>query len=734
MNDMQDVVTEFLVESKEALDQLDRDLVDIEARPADGELLGRVFRCLHTIKGTTGFLGFKKLEALTHVCESLLARLRDRELEVTRTTIDALLAASDAIRFMVGEIEVSGADGDNNHEPLIGRLTALIAGEAAAASSPPVASAKARPKEVGPTPAIGAPSSVAATPRSTESVRVDVTVLDKLMDLAGELVLARNQIAEVAQARETAGGDPLPAAFLRLNAITRDIQDGIMKMRMQPVDGLFSKLPRMVRDLAAICKKQVRVEFDGRDTELDKNLLESIKDPLTHLIRNAVDHGIEAPEQRTAAGKSPEGCIALRAYQDGGQVLIEISDDGQGIAVDRVRDRAIERGLLSAEKASRMGETDLINLIFLPGFSTATEVSNLSGRGVGMDVVRNNVERIGGSIEIQSVRGRGSLVRLRIPLTLAIIPVLIVGCGANRYAIPQASLVELIRIDGSKVDGAVESVHGAPVVRLRGQLLPLVWLGTVLGEPVQGLGGGRSLNVVVLQLGMRLLGLVVDRIMDSQEIVVKPLVKHLRGLPALAGCTILGDGRVAIILDVASLARQAGVTIDSAHRAISQMTATATREEVDARVLLIVQGPDDSRLAIPLERVARLEVFDREVLEEVGGRSMVQYRSGILPLVELVEVVPERRSRPRNSPEAPAEPNLISVVVFEEAGRSFGLIVNDVLDVVDLPVGPTRSSSRQGVEAAVVVNDKITEILDCDYLIRTAIPGEDMQAGLSQMA
>jgi two-component system chemotaxis sensor kinase CheA len=568
-----------------------------------------------------------------------------------------------------------------------------------------------------------------SAPRAIESVRVDVTVLDKLMDLAGELVLARNHIAEVARVRDAGGGDLLPTAVQRLHQITKNLQDGIMKMRMQPVDGLFSKLPRMVRDLAAICHKQVRVEFDGRDTELDKTLLESIKDPLTHLLRNAVDHGIEMPKDRLAAGKPAEGKVTLRAYQDGGQVLIDISDDGRGIAVDRVRDRAIERGLLSAEQASRLNEAELINLIFLPGFSTADAVTNLSGRGVGMDIVRNNVEAIGGSIEIRSVRGQGSLVRLRLPLTLAIIPALIVGCGSNRYAIPQVSLVELIRIDGSKVDGAVETVQSAPVLRLRGNLLPLVWLGAVLGEPVEAHGNGRSLHVVVLQLGARQLGLVVDMIIDSQEIVVKPLVKHLRGLPALAGCTILGDGRVALILDVASLARQAGLTADPADRALGQLSSTGLRQELDARVLLIVRGPDDSRLAIPLDRVARLEVFEPHRIEHIGGRGMVQYRSGILPLHRLEEILPDRRAEPRNLPPEHVESSLVSAVVFEEETRSFGLIVDDVLDVVDLPVGAgdVRSASRPGVEAAVVVNEKITEILDCDYLIQTIIPPPPME-------
>jgi two-component system chemotaxis sensor kinase CheA len=729
MADMDDVVVEFLVESKEALDQLDRDLVAIEESPSDQQLLARVFRCIHTIKGTTGFLGFKKLEAVSHACESLLARLRDRELEVTRSTIDALLATSDAIRFMVGEIEVSGTDGDKSHDTLLGRLSALTAGEGAPA--PAIAPAPAG-KMTETSSTTSATAAVPSSPRAIESVRVDVTVLDKLMDLAGELVLARNHIAEVSRVRDASGADLLPTAVQRLHQITKNLQDGIMKMRMQPVDGLFSKLPRMVRDLAAICHKQVRVEFDGRDTELDKTLLESIKDPLTHLLRNAVDHGIEVPKDRLAAGKPAEGKVKLSAYHDGGQVLIDISDDGRGIAVDRVRDRAIERGLLSAEQASRLNENELINLIFLPGFSTAEAVTNVSGRGVGMDIVRNNVEAIGGSIEIRSVRGQGSLVRLRLPLTLAIIPALIVGCGINRYAIPQVSLVELIRVDGSKVETAIETVQSAPVLRLRGRLLPLVWLGTVLGESVEAAQGtGRSLHVVVLQLGARQLGLVVDRIIDSQEIVVKPLVKHLRGLPALAGCTILGDGRVALILDVASLARQAGLTVDPADRALGQLAAAGLRQELDARVLLIVRGPDDSRLAIPLDRVARLEVFDPQRVEQIGGRGMVQYRSGILPLMALEEFLPDRRAEPRNPPAEHAESSLVSVVVFEEETRSFGLIVDDVLDVVDLPAGDVRSPSRPGVEAAVVVNEKITEILDCDYLIRTAIPPPEVQADVS---
>lgn len=386
------------------------------------------------------------------------------------------------------------------------------------------------------------------------SIRVDVGLLDKLMNLVGELVLARNQITQFGSSQE----DP---AFLgtvqRLNLLTGELQAGVMKTRMQPVGSVWGKFPRLVRDLAVACGKQVRIDMEGQETELDRTIIEAVRDPLTHMVRNAVDHGIEPPAERAAWGKPAEGRLFLHALHEGGKVVIELTDDGGGIDPRRVRDKALLSGLVTPEQAARLGDRELLDLIFLPGFSTTDRVTQFSGRGVGMDVVRTNIEKIGGTVDVDSTLGRGTTIRMKIPLTLAIIPALVVSTGGDRYAIPQVSLLELVRLEGEQVRKGVEQFHGIPVYRLRGNLLPLVYLDRELGvEPIRA---GDEINIVVLQADDRPFGLVVDAIRDTEEIVVKPLQKALKGIGVFSGATIMGDGNVALILDVLGLAQRAGV-------------------------------------------------------------------------------------------------------------------------------------------------------------------------------
>src|SRR5271165_3795881 len=392
-----------------------------------------------------------------------------------------------------------------------------------------------------------------------ETIRVGVNVLDKLMTLVGELVLARNQLLQISNTVEDAS---LQAVSQRMNLIATELQEQVMKTRMQPIGNIWGQFPRTVRDVALGCGKEVGIEMEGKETELDKTIIEAIKDPLTHLVRSSVDHGIELPEARVKAGKARVGRLILRAFHEGGQVNIEISDDGAGLSSDRIRKKAIERGVITAEQAARMTEREIFNLIFLPGFSTAEKVTNVSGRGVGMDVVKTNVEKIGGTVDVQSTLGRGTTVRVKIPLTLAIIPALVVTCGGDRYAIPQVSLLELVRVESDQAGKGIELVHGAPVYRLRGQLLPLVYLSRELKlatdarPPAEREG---AVNIVVLQADGRQFGLVVDEINDTEEIVVKPLRKQLKTVKVFAGSSIMGDGRVALILDVLGLAQRAGV-------------------------------------------------------------------------------------------------------------------------------------------------------------------------------
>src|SRR5208282_1986863 len=555
MNDSEDIVKEFLVESYENLDRLDRDLLELEKNPNDREILASVFRTIHTIKGTSGFLAFNQLGAVTHVGESLLGLLRDGQKAA------AAAAAAGAGEMSGGESSYAAAGtskaGNAKSESFeVGSF--MITNEPAITACPAPPAVMAEKLAAVPAdeaadaqPALQAAAGPSAADRT---IRLDVSLLDRLMNLVGELVLARNQILQFANRTEDSG---LLLPSQRLNLITSELQEGVMKTRMQPIGNIWNKFPRTVRDLALGCGKQVRVEMEGQETELDKTLIEAIKDPLTHLVRNAVDHGVERPEVRQAAGKNPEGRLALRAFHEGGQVNIEISDDGAGLDQERIRNKAIQKGLISAEQAGRLTDREIVNLVFLPGFSTAEKLTNVSGRGVGMDVVKTHIEKIGGTVDLQSKPGQGVMVRMKIPLTLAIIPALIVTSAGERYAVPQVSLLELVRVEPAAERNGIEMIHGAPVYRLRGRLLPLVYLNRELqvgSEPstaVEGDAGDvQAVNIVVLEADGRQFGLVVDFINDTEEIVVKPLSKHLKSISVYAGATIMGEGKEALILDV----------------------------------------------------------------------------------------------------------------------------------------------------------------------------------------
>ena len=785
-----EIIAEFLAESHESLDKLDQDLVDLEADPTDRSRLDGVFRTIHTIKGTCGFLGFQKLEALAHIAENLLSLLRDGTLVATPDIVNALLATLDAVRSMLAAIDATGGDGDENYAELKSRLTQLQSAPTTAADaesaadeaavealtsepkpSPPASSAsnqifadydqldaeialalaaaeRARltdpsaptlPAE--PEPALpgvpevsqetvtsGSDSPLSAaksdagkqTRRVTEtSIRVDVNLLDKLMNLVGELVLARNQILQFTAKTEDS---EFLSVSQRLSLITGELQEGVMKTRMQPIGRIWGKYPRVVRDLARHCAKEVRLEMVGEDTELDRTLVEAIGDPLTHLVRNSVDHGIEMPDVRREKGKPTEGCLTLRAFHEGGQVNIEIADDGAGIDRERVRDKAIERGLVDAARVGRMSDRELVNLLFLPGFSTAEKVTNVSGRGVGMDVVKTNIEKIGGTIDVQTRDGLGTTFKIKIPLTLAIVPALIIESDNNRYAIPQVSLQELVRLEADGAKG-VEYIHGAPVYRLRGQLLPLVYLDEMLGR---GDGGRTSTHVVVLEAEQKRFGLVVDAVRDTQEIVVKPLGTQLSGIDQFAGATILGDGRVALILDVHGLAHKGNVL---GHQALDALARSDEAARADAAgrglaSLLVCRSPDDGRMALALESVARIEEVPRSSVESAGDVDVVQYRGEILPLVFVNDVIPERRTVFRgdeSTPQAEVE-DLLQVIVHTRHGRSVGLVVDQILDVSRASLHDMQAGTRFGVSGCLVIDERVTELLDLDAVVRTALP------------
>ena len=771
-DELDEIVGEFLVESHENLDRLDQQLVELEQHP-DPDTLASIFRTIHTIKGTSGFLGYHTLERVTHVGESLLSKLRDGELEVTASITSALLAMVDAVRQILADIEHQGSEGPATFDDLVTTLERLNRGDNALVPdvalgtpsapdgdtgdlgdpvAPPAegvqafgdllvadgratsadisqavaAQAAGDPRHLGellveqgaiePQEVVEAlqqqqeqrAAQASGSSVSESSIRVDVGLLDNLMNLVGELVLARNQILQFTQTAG-AGDASLTGTSQRLNLITTELQEGVMKTRMQPIENVWSKFPRVVRDLAVACGKQVRIEMEGKDTELDKTIIEAIKDPLTHLVRNSVDHGIEAPERRAELGKPSEGVVRLRAFHEGGQVNIEISDDGAGLSPSRIRAKAIERELITADQAAQMGGRELTNLIFLPGFSTAEHVSNISGRGVGMDVVKTNIEAIGGSIDVQSREGTGTVFKIKIPLTLAIIPALLVASGEERYAIPQVSLLELVRLDRRELTSAVEHIHGTPVYRLRGRLLPLVFLDEVLDTARPDDETSESINIVVLQADGEQFGLVVSEISDTAEIVVKPLGRLLKGVRAFAGATIMGDGRIALILDVLGIAEMAGV--NSNHRDLSAVASDDAEGSNRRTMLLFSLG--DRRLALLLEMVARLEEFDASTIELAGNQRVVQYRGEILPLVFLADELGYPSERDAAAP--------VRVVVYTESHTSVGLVVDGIHDIVEQSIELSTHTAVPGTLGSAVIQGHVTDVLDVEGVLRQAL-------------
>ncbi len=543
------------------------------------------------------------------------------------------------------------------------------------------------------------------------SIRVDVGLLDSLMNLVGELVLTRNQIVQLLQGQGSALDTALVATAQRLNLITSELQEGVMHIRMQPIGNVWNKFPRVVRDLAQTCGKQVRLEMEGRETDLDKTLIEAIKDPLTHLIRNAIDHGIERSDVRVASGKSAEGLLLLRAYHEGGQVNIEITDDGGGIDSGRIKAKAIERGFITPELATQMSEWELLQLIFLPGFSTAATVTSVSGRGVGMDVVKTNIEKIGGTIDIQSRIKKGTTIKVKIPLTLAIVPALFVSAGEERYAIPQVSLLELVRLPSART--GIERIQGIPVYRLRGKLLPLLFLNQELAlEKENERDEERGINIVVLQANEQQFGLVVDSIADTEEIVVKPLSAHLKSVDLFAGATIRGDGRVALILDVMALALRANLAAET-HRgrvAVDSMGYEAERERV--QTFLLFQVGRNGRMALPLSSVARLEEFPLSLVEEVGRLMVVQYRGRIMPLLHLMGSIPGTQSA---ESDVALEP--LQVVVIGEEPHCVGMVVDRIVDIVEEVLTLEEQAPEGPVVGTMVIQGRVTQILDTKALL-----------------
>ncbi len=705
---MDDLLREFLTETNENLERVDAEIVRFEHEPNNGEILGNIFRLVHTIKGTCGFLGLPRLETLAHATETLMSRFRDG-MPVTGDAVTLVLSAIDRIKIILAEIEEHQGEGGGDDSDLIEQLYRL-AGHAGVNTGPPsgaVAGGQAEPASLAPPAAKFAAREKNASERSGEererlahySIRVQVETLDNLMTKVSELVLTRNQLLEIVRRHEQSD---FKLPLQRLSNVTAELQEGVMKTRMQPIGNAWQKLPRIVRDLCAELGKDIELEMHGANTELDRQVLEMVKDPLTHLVRNCADHGIETPAERLAVGKARSGKIRLSACHQGGHIIIEITDDGRGVDVDRIRALALEHGLLGESDLADKSDSDICNLVFTPGFSTATRVTSVSGRGVGMDVVRANVEQIGGTVDLKSVHKVGTTFSIKIPLTLAIVAALIVEASGERFAIPQLSVLELVRAGG---EHRIEWIKDTPVLRLRKKLLPLLHLNEILhlaeSRPDHGF-------VVVMQVGNQVFGLVVDGLFHTEEIVIKPMSSKLRHIAAFSGTTILGDGAVIMIIDPNGIVHALGRASPVLARTQETLASTEDAENQDLTPLLIFRAGSPQPKAVPLSLISRLEEIDCRRIESSNGRHLVQYRGQLMPLlcVDAATAIKREGVQP--------------VLVFSDQSRSMGLAVDEIIDVVEQRLDIELASEQPGVLGSAIVKGRATEVMDISHFLPQA--------------
>ncbi len=771
---MDDLLSEFLTETAESLEVIDTELVRFESQPDDKNTLNNIFRLVHTIKGTCGFLGLPRLESVAHAGETLLGRFRDGTLKVTPDAVTLVLESIDHIKSLLANLASDGVEGEGDDRPLIARLEAAAEGKleggAPAAAAPVAAAPKPapapepedaaadanddpdlqkqaegqgkwdpdqgrylRPGEVsladleaafkstdGPaefkTVASAAPANGGAEGEDGDgrkgalggaTIRVNVDVLESLMTMVSELVLTRNQLMQMVRAMEDS---EFKAPLQRLSNITGELQDCVMKTRMQPIGSAWKKLPRIVRDACRDLNKKIELVMDGEATELDRQVLELIKDPLTHMIRNSCDHGVETPADRLAAGKPETGTISLRAYHEGGHIIIEVGDDGAGLKTERIRAKAVEKGLVDPLEAHAMTDQQVHRLVFAPGFSTAAKVTNISGRGVGMDVVKTNVELIGGAIDLRSRQGEGTTFIIKIPLTLAIISALIVGVGEHRFALPQLSVLELVRA-GANCEQKIELIKNTRLLRLRDRLLPLVSLSEVLGLTVAGERSPDALSyVVVMQVGDTRFGLIVDQVFDTEEIVVKPLSKRLVGVSQYSGATILGDGAVIMILDPNGVAKSVAGVESTMRQARQEEAGQDARDGEKMSLLLFRAGGAEPR-ACPLSLVTRLEDLDASTFEMTQRGLVVQYRGKLMPLVHAAGQHAMKRE------------GLQSVLVFSQGESVIGLAVDAILDIVEDTLDFQLSANEPGVLGTAVLKGKSSEIVDVGWYLSQADRG-----------
>ncbi len=755
-----EMVREYLLEGFEEISRITDGLTKLEQDPSNSEIINSVYRSMHTIKGASAFLQFSEIESFTHFVENLLDELRNETLKVTPDIIDILLKAVDHITAALNQVELSGSDEGCANEAFINTVKKTLSGgvdEASTASEAPgpdsslvetsgtldelkaelekvdiqsVESTASQDlpgvaelnKSFAPTVGDGKGEVEEAMTKHQESsisdsvIKVHVNLLDKMMNVVGELVLNRNQILQHSSLSDS---PELVRLANELNNITSELQTDIMATRMQPIGSVLGKFERLVRDLSRATGKKVALKLEGQDTELDRTIIEAIKDPLTHLVRNSLDHGIEPPEQRAASGKDPLGILLVKAYHEGGQVTIEIRDDGSGLSSEKILAKALEKGLVTEEKASEMSENQIHHLVFTPGFSTAEKVTNISGRGVGMDVVKTNIEKIGGQVDVSSVQGEGTTFKLKIPLTLAIIPALVVRANGEPFAIPQINLVELVRMDPSN-SNQIEKVGSAEFLRLRGKLLPVLRLNKILGYQESLEKKSEDLNVVILNAEGMVYGLVVDEIQDTQEIVVKPLGQHLKDLNVYAGATIMGDGDVALILDAMGLVQGHTKDSDIGKERDNEISGEASIGFHEGQEMILFSLNSSATFGVPLVLVNRLEEFKRDQVELVGQRPVVQYRNTVMPIINL-----------NSSLNLEGEQNLneaFSVLVIKNRNKYFGLMVNTVLDIQVSESSELDSNHGQqkGILGSAFVGGATVSVIDIFKVIENSFGEESL--------
>jgi two-component system chemotaxis sensor kinase CheA len=775
---MDDLLREFLTETSESLDTVDNQLVRFEQDPNNAKILDNIFRLVHTIKGTCGFLGLPRLEALAHAGETLMGKFRDG-MPVTAEAVTLILGSIDRIKEILGGLEATEAEPEGNDQDLIVQLHQLVergmeAMSAAAAPAPDVQPAVAegnlvpqileralRPGEVSldelerafretaaevippsvpeitppPAPKVEtspakveaspAPEQRAAAPKApkpaakklaveveaaaegdrvaNQSIRVNVDTLEHLMTMVSELVLTRNQLLEISRRNEDT---EFKVPLQRLSNVTAELQEGVMKTRMQPIGNAWQKLPRIVRDLSSELHKQIELEMHGADTELDRQVLDLIKDPLTHMVRNSADHGLETPAERAAAGKPEQGTIRLSAYHEGGHIIICIADNGRGLNTERIKAKAVANGLVSEAELEKMTEAQIHKFIFAPGFSTAATVTSVSGRGVGMDVVRTNIDQIGGTIDIKSVAGEGSSVTIKIPLTLAIVSALIVEAGGDRFAIPQLAVVELVRARANS-EHRIERIKDTAVLRLRNKLLPLMHLKKLLKIDDGSSSDPENGFIVVTQVGSQTFGIVVDGVFHTEEIVVKPMSTKLRHIDMFSGNTILGDGAVIMIIDPNGIAKALGASGSATHEIADENAAMRANAAEQLTSLLVFRAGSVQPKAVPLGLVTRLEEIAADKIELSNGRYMVQYREQLMPLVQMNGVSVQTTG---------AQP----ILVFADDGRSMGLVVDEIIDIVEERLHIEVAGSSEGILGSAVIKGQATEVIDVGHFLPMA--------------